>query len=763
MARDRDRPAAVQLRPRHKDDDATDIPRTLLRDTRCGSCRSSTSTATTGPSSPQNTRLWRKNLRDNDDDGAITGSTASTPTATGRRSGATTRRAPPTTFGGDTYRGTAPRPSPRCSSLIALFARLKPKFLIDYHTYGPLILYPEGWQVETTATDTPVIEALAGRDDDQPGDHGLRPGRLRRALHDQRRRHRPRVQPLRLAGLHGRAHRRQRPGAVGGTSTARTRSYTPGGFVFQDSEADVEAEFQRNLQFALDLARSARDPDRPGVAPRQRRPDFVPTTFKRSYGDPQLVEVNANRDLGPVEAHWRVDGGGRAVRADRRVQGRRALRRARASTTTSMRATDHRRPSRATRSRCGSTRGARAPSSSTVHLRRRGRQAGARARDGGRGLHAATRALRPRRRGPARSTSATTRRRWQDAGIAYDVYDVDAHSRTAPHPLGVLSHYKAVIWYTGDDLYVREPDQSARAAPATRHSSMFDDEVIAPATTSTTAARCWSPASRRSRAPGAAALQPARGRRRTRSASPTSRRAGQRRRPARPEDNCIIVSNDFIQYYLGAWTSRSRLDPTTSRRCRSRAPAACSAPAFTLNGRLGRQPGRLQTFVTTSSILPAPSSRCSTSRVRLDRLRAGPPAYDPPEGTQYAYAASIDEGYQRLRRTIDLTGHDGRPRLKFKLSYDTESDYDYVFVEAHTVGQDDWTTLPDRTGNDQRDAGARATSTGTRIHPDEPVPEPLHPHAGADGDGVCTPTPARRASGTRPPATPAASRTGRST
>ena len=37
--------------------------------------------------------------------------------------------------------------------------------------------------------------------------------------------------------------------------------------------------------------------------------------------------------------------------------------------------------------------------------------------------------------------------------IGYDVYDVDARDRTAPDPLGVLSHYKAIIWYTGNDLF----------------------------------------------------------------------------------------------------------------------------------------------------------------------------------------------------------------------------------------------------------------------------------------------------------------------
>ena len=49
----------------------------------------------------------------------------------------------------------------------------------------------------------------------------------------------------------------------------KTISYTPegspavgtgSGFVFQDVEADVQDEFERHVQFALDLARSADDP-----------------------------------------------------------------------------------------------------------------------------------------------------------------------------------------------------------------------------------------------------------------------------------------------------------------------------------------------------------------------------------------------------------------------------------------------------------------------------------------------------------------------
>ena len=46
-------------------------------------------------------------------------------------------------------------------------------------------------------------------------------------------------------------------------------------------------------------------------------------------------------------------------------------------------------------------------------------------------------------------------------GIAADVYDVDARGRIAPDQLGVLSHYKGVIWYTGDDAVTRRAGRAA--------------------------------------------------------------------------------------------------------------------------------------------------------------------------------------------------------------------------------------------------------------------------------------------------------------
>ena len=63
--------------------------------------------------------------------------------------------------------------------------------------------------------------------------------------------------------------------------------------------------------------------------------------------------------------------------------------------------------------------------------------------------------------------------------------------------------------------------------------------------------------------------------------------------------------------------------------------------------------------------------------------------------------------WTRLTRTVDLTsvGAGQSPSLDFALSFDTEPGYDNVIVEAHTIGQDDWTTLAD--------AGGLTDSAGT--------------------------------------------------
>ena len=343
----------------------------------------------------------------------------------------------------------------------------------------------------------------------------------------------------------------------------------------------------------------------------------------------------------------------------------------------------------------------------------------------------------------------------QDARISYDVYDVDARSRTAPDPLGVLSHYKAVIWYTANDLYVREPTQPG----GTGNSSSCDDEVIASATTSTTAARLLVTGQQALQGAWPAPLQPARGSRRTRAASPTIRGPGQRDDPVGQKTNCVIVSDDFLQYYLGAWIDAS-IAATDD--------AVSTLPFKGFGGPFGRRvhAQRRRTRRTTRS-----------TRRRSSRRRASCRATSSRSSTRRARSAStarrptIRRGHEVRLRRVQRRGlaaaapHDRPDRrhhrgLKFQISYDTEQDYDYVFVEAHTVGQDDWTTLPDKNGHTTNVVGGSCDIDWDTVHPFLSTTRPTRRRPRLHQRRRPSAPPAR---GTPPPATPAASRTGRST
>jgi bacillopeptidase F (M6 metalloprotease family) len=84
--------------------------------------------------------------------------------------------------------------------------------------------------------------------------------------------------------------------------------------------------------------------------------------------------------------------------------------------------------------------------------------------------------------------------------------------------------------------------------------------------------------------------------------------------------------------------------------------------------------------------------------------------FDPHTGQSVMWSNRADEAYKRLTRTITVPA--GGASMSFWTSFNLEQDFDYLIVEAHTVGQDDWTTLPDHNGlttsdlsNDQSCAG----------------------------------------------------------
>ena len=93
-------------------------------------------------------------------------------------------------------------------------------------------------------------------------------------------------------------------------------------FQFPDDEALVEAEFRKNLPFALSIAQSAADPADPVTVTGRQAPEFVVDSFDVSYGDPQTVAVIARRDQHNQRLEYRVNGGRTRRAAHPRVEGR---------------------------------------------------------------------------------------------------------------------------------------------------------------------------------------------------------------------------------------------------------------------------------------------------------------------------------------------------------------------------------------------------------------------------------------------------------
>ncbi len=79
------------------------------------------------------------------------------------------------------------------------------------------------------------------------------------------------------------------------------------------------------------------------------------------------------------------------------------------------------------------------------------------------------------------------------------------------------------------------------------------------------------------------------------------------------------------------------------------------------------------------------------------------PVAKPRTGQRFALTRMADSSYKRLTHSIDVPA--GGAQLSFSVVRDTEPDWDFFFVEAHTAGLDDWTTLADANGHTSTDTG----------------------------------------------------------
>jgi hypothetical protein len=663
-------------------------------------------------------RLWRKNLRDNDHDGQVT-----------RADGVDPNRNYPSHWGydeegssgqpnSDTYRGPSAGSEPETQAIISLFNRVPFRFQVNYHSFGPYLLYPEGWQTSTATADDPIYYALTGNIDNP-------------AIPDS------------LAGLSSDVLYVTNGEMTDYAHSVRgTLSWTPEleegcdgcGFVFPDDEDLVQAQFEKTLPFDLDVLKSAADPANPvshlGIATKpfylksddtfkagQPLADF---TFATSYGDPQEVRVDARRSLGAVTVRYQVNGGPVQSAPTSEWNGG----------DTYGGQTDrwyHIMSGTVTGTSPGDlvkvwfTGGGQTSDSFTYRAEKE---------TGNRVLVLSAEDYSGA--SPAQGVSAPKYvSSYQDAlaanGIGSDVYDVDAHARTAATKLGVLSHYDAVVWYTGDDVITREPGWSGGTA-----SRLAMDEMLQ--------AREYLNEDGRILFTGKYAGHGFAGGHGNQFYDPTA--ANARCSDPAVAYRCLRLAgspsgdgiNDTLEYWFGASSINEGAGQADDGSMFDvlGVDTPLTGASFGFNGAdSAANQDHSASFLTTSGRLdPAqfPQFR-SWAAAKYDRP-GGP--FAPHTGEHYLYSQIADVSYKQLTRTIDVPAGGGN--LSFWTSYDTEPDWDFLFVEAHTVGLDDWTTLPDANGATSTNTGESCPAGWFELHPW------LERYQTLNDDGTCSPT-----------------------
>lgn len=626
-------------------------------------------------------RLWRKTLTDNDGDGQITGADGVDP-----------NRNFPTFWGYDdegsssdpssqTYRGPSPASEPETRAYDELVKRIRPRFLVNYHSAAELILYGVGFQVATPTPDDVILATLAG-DDANPAIEGFDPD-LSAELY--------------TTNGETTEHMAAKYGVLAYTpelSECQTVAPDPTAcasvFNFPDDETLIQTEFEKNLPFALDIAKSARNPFEPVSHLGNKAPDFVLDEFAVSHGNSQTIQATISRQIRYPWLLYRVNdskhirfawtrewAGGERYGGD---------------------FNDYYRQVR------GKIRGLQP--GDTVEYWFAGRLSGRgwRKVKSDHGNFSVTDdpatvlvianedydGYSPEQSfaGPQYLTYYTDA--LEANGVNYDVWDLDALG--APHPLGVLAHYDAVIWYVGDNIITQDLED--------RDVFFADSEIgVADVIQSTTIAV------RDYLNEGGKLIK-------------TGDRAGyfgqfvgnfggqlfaDNGAPSEPctienslFEDCLLYSDDFHQYWLGDFGRVSFGDPVKVVGLE----APFDGVTANINGGSSADNSQDagQSIVTSSVLSPEQFPTFADSRSIANYFSQGSPPFDPLTGDYYVGVLASNDQYNRFTRVIDLSAASGAS-LSFATSYDIEGNYDFFVVEAHVVGSDTWTTLNDVNGN----------------------------------------------------------------
>ena len=671
-------------------------------------------------------RLWRKNLRDND---GVAGISSLDGVDGNRNFGEHWNyddEGSGTITSDETYRGPRPFSEPESRAIRDLLIKVHPTYHISYHSFGQLLLYPFGFQVNTPSADDPIYVAWAGTDK-KPAVQGFNPG-----------------VGADLYTTNG--EQTDYAAAVQG-ALAITPELSEGndenGFEFPDSEGEIQHEFNINKDFAVAAARSATDPDNP-VSPVniKTQPFYLNTalvdpqksfnpmsdfTFAHSYnGASQPVQVLSRRDLDndgdqdPVTLNYSINGGAAHEAETNEWNGGDRYGGPGDTYYRIMRGTVTDAPENSN-VKVWFTGAGKTSDSFTFHVDK------ATANDvliladtdytgtsnfpaytGGDGTPPFLSAY----------TDAVTA-----SGRTYDVYNVDAMG-AAPDHLGVLLHYDAVIWYTANDLLSRIAGQPGGTGAETLANTMMLEV-------------------RAFLNEGGRLLY-------------TGRHAGWQFANAfdynpvstpplcdavdlEANDGCLFLSDDFLQYWLGAYIF---IDDGGADADGDSFPVVGTADPYgdpdtdpwTINQSFaaGRDATN-QSFITTSSILKPDTGNpltsypqfTSTAPAQWETGVAG--AFEPHSGLQYVYSQRADIRYQRLMNTFTPTG--GDDQLSFSISYDTEPDWDFVFVELEDEAGNK-VTLPEANGQTSNSTGESCPEGWFELHPS------LEQYEGADCAGA---------------------------
>jgi murein tripeptide amidase MpaA len=646
-------------------------------------------------------RLWRKNLRDNNGDAQTAVGDGVDPNRNYDEHWNYDNEGSSTQTASDTYRGPSAASEPETKAAQGLIDKIKPKTLVNWHSYGPQLLFPQGWQVGTPDADNPIYTALGGTDA-TPGIPGFDPGISAEELY-----------------------------VTNGETTdyadvnAGTIAITPEleegcegcGFVFPDDEGLVQAEFEKTLPFSLDMARSAANPGSPvSHLGNTVKPFYLSQTevdaengalamfdfrFTQSFGDPQDVRILAKKSLGAVTLRYQINDGATQSRptsvwtgGDRYGPGNDTYYHVMKGTISGTSPGDS--------VKVWFTGGGQTSDSFTyTAVLESGHRVLVMSAEDYTGASPVQGVTSPKYLSYYTDALAAN-------GIAYDVYDVDARARTAPDALGVLSHYDAVIWYTGDDVVTRELGWGGGNASRLAIQELYEvrdylNEGGKVFYTGQNAGAQYSPAL------GTQLYDP-------------FDNAECRADPAvlalcRPLAGSGDGVNDVLEYWFGASVLNYGvgLDDNGHPFAINGEGTPLDGVTLTLNGADSAQNQDVaSSFLTTSGLLPVSDYPQFATEVAANYDRPGGP-FSPHTGDYYAYSQMADISFKRLTRTIDVPAGGGT--VSFWTSFDTELDWDFLFVEAHHVGQDDWTTLPDTNGHTSAGTGESCPAGWHELHP----------------------------------------------